>query len=81
MSPSQLNILRELQSDLFSIRNKISDEVTKVFDNKTNDLFTISANPKKDGEEIFRILDNIKVEFKSELKELFIKLDERLESL
>ena len=44
-------------------------------------ILIISRYPKKDGEEYFRKLDDLKEETKSELKAVFKKHSEKLNSL
>lgn len=81
MNPKQLNIVTQLQSGLSSVfENSIAD-LSTAFDTAMNEIVETSTNPKKEGEENFRKLDDLKEEFKRELKEVFEKFDKKLNSL
>jgi len=81
MNKNQFNIITELQSGISTIYKSKSDEIVIQFDNAKNKIVEFSDDPKKDGEEICSKLNEIKEEFETELKLVFEKLDQNLNSL
>ena len=81
MNKNQFNVITNLQSGISTIYKSNSDEIVKEFDNAINKIIETSDDPKKDGEEICSKLDEIKEEFETELKLVFEKLEEKLNSL
>lgn len=81
MHREQTNSITQLQSSLVGIRDKILENLREAFDTAMNEIVELSDDPKKDGEENFRKLDDVKEEFKKELKEIFEKFDKKLNSL
>jgi signal recognition particle subunit SEC65 len=81
MNREQTNRITELQSALNEIRHKAIEELSTKLNLTMNKIVEASDDPKKDGEENFRKLDDLKEEFKKELKEVFEKFDKKLNSL
>ncbi len=81
MNKNQFNVITDLQSGISTIYKSNSDEIVVQFDNAKKKMIEFSDNPKKDGEEICSKLDEIKEEFKGELKAVFEKLEKNLNSL
>ncbi|MDX9712585.1 MAG: hypothetical protein RBT56_08680 [Ignavibacteriaceae bacterium] len=81
MNSEQTNVITRLLSALISIREKTLEDLAKEFDTAMNKIVEASDDPKKDGEENFRMLDHLKEEFEKELKEIFEKFDKKLNSL
>ncbi len=81
MNKNQFNVITNLKSGINKIYNNKSDEIVKQFDNAKNKIIETSDDPKKDGLEICSKLDEIKEEFETELKLVFEKLEEKLNSL
>lgn len=81
MNRDQINLITLLQSRINVVREKTIEDLTKIFSEAMNKIVEASDDPKKDGEENFRKLDDMKEEFKKELKEVFEKFDKKLNSL
>jgi len=81
MNKEQANEITRLISRVGSIRDEAIEDLTKEFDAAMNKIVETSNNPKKDGEENFRKLDDMKEEYKRELKEVFEKFAKKLNSL
>ena len=81
MNKNQFNIITKLQSSISTIHKSNSDEIVIQFDNAKNKIIETSDDPKKDGEEICSKLNEIKEEFETELKLVYQKLEEKLNSL
>lgn len=81
MNREQTNRITELQSAINEIRDKAIEELSTKLNLTMNKIVEVSDDPKKDGEENFRKLDDLKEEFKKELKEVFEKFDKKLNSL
>ena len=81
MNKNQFNAITQLQSGISTVYKSKSDEIVIQFDNAKNKIIETSDDLKQDGEEICSRLDEIKEEFETELKLVFEKLEEKLNSL
>ncbi len=78
MNKKQINSITVLQSSLCAVRDQTVEGLTKAFDLAMDKIVEVSDDPKKDGEENFHKLDDLKEEFKKELKAVFEKFDKKL---
>lgn len=81
MNKYQLNLITHLQSKLGDIKDKCIEDLTSVFELAMDKNVEVSDDPKKDGEENFRKLEDLKEELKLELREVFEKFDKKLNLL
>lgn len=81
MNKKQINSITVLQTSLSAVRDQTIESITKAIDLAMDNIVEVSDDPKKDGEENFRKLDEMKQELKGELKTVFEKFDRKLNSL